>query len=109
MVKEILTGAGFVENVTFKETRFLRPPGVTYAIYLDAFDARGSDDQIMIEEHSTTIELYEYAPDPEAEKRVEEQLDLRAIPYTKQSRYWIQDEQLYQVIYDFDHIIKRRG
>ena len=34
MVKEILTAAGFVENKTFKETRFLRPPKETYAVFL---------------------------------------------------------------------------
>ena len=33
MVKNILTQAGFVEDETFKETRFIKPPKVTHAIF----------------------------------------------------------------------------
>lgn len=109
MVKKILTGAGFVENKTFKETRFLKPPRETYAIYLDSCETRGADNINLLDEHSITVELYEYTPDPEAEKRIEMQLDLFGTEYTKQARYWIQDEQLYQVIYEFDYIEKRRS
>ena len=108
MVHEILTGAGFVLNKTYKETRFLKPPRETYAIYLDEYDARGPDGKNLVEDHTVTIELYEYKPDPDAEKSIENQLDLAGLDYTKQARYWIQDEQLYQVIYDFEYIKKRR-
>lgn len=106
MVREILTSAGFVEGETFKETRFLSPPKSTYAIYLDSCVGRGADGINMIKEHSYTIELYSYTPDSEAEKRVENVFDKLGIEYDKENRYWIQDEQLYQVIYDFDFIEK---
>ena len=42
MVKQILTGAGFVENKTFKETRFLNPPKSTYAVYMDSYNRNNS-------------------------------------------------------------------
>lgn len=106
MVKQILTGAGFVEGKTFKETRFLKPPKETYAIYNDSFNRRGADGFNLIKDHDYTIELYSSKADPDAESRIEEQLDNRGLEYDKQERYWIQEEQLYQVVYDFNFIEK---
>lgn len=108
MVKQILSEAGFEEGKTFKETRFLKPPKSTYAIYLDSYISRGSDKSNMLKEHSYTIELYSQTPDPEAEYRIENVLDTMGLEYEKQDRYWIQEEQLYQVSYDFDYIEKLR-
>lgn len=106
MVKEILTEAGFVENKTFKETRFIKPPKTTYAIYLLDKARYGSDDANLITEHNDTIELYAYAPDPEAEERIEAVLDAKGIAFEKESRYWLQEEQLYQTIYTYSYIEK---
>lgn len=106
MVKEILTGAGFIENETFKETRFLKPPTVTYAVYMDAFTSRGADNLNLIKDHDYTIELYSYTPDKESESKIEQMLDEYGIEYDKQERYWIQEQQLYQVIYTFNFIEK---
>lgn len=106
MVDKILTGAGFILNKTYKEARFLKPPITTYAIYNDSYDRRGADDINLLTEHDITIELYEYEPDPDAEKRIELQLDFLGIEYTRQPRYWISEEQLYQVIYEFSYIQK---
>ena len=106
MIKKILTLAGFVEGKTFKETRFLKAPNTTYAIYLDSFTRRGADSLNLIKEHTYSIELYSYTPDPEAEERLEIILDSHVLEYEKQDRYWLQSEQLYQVIYTFDFIEK---
>lgn len=106
MVKEVLTGAGFVENETFKETRFLKPPKTTYAVYMDSFTRRGADGLNLIKEHDYTIELYSYAPDPEAEAKIEAILDKLGLEYDKDDRFWIQEEQLYQVVYTFSYIEK---
>ena len=106
MVKRILTGAGFVEGETFKETRFLSPPKTTYAVYEDSFTRRGADNLNLIKDHDYTIELYSYTPDPEAEARIEEILDSYGIEYDKSPRYWIESEQLYQVVYTFNFIEK---
>ena len=106
MVKTILTGAGFVENKTFRETRFLKPPKTTYAVYMDSFTRRGADGLNLIKDHDYAIELYSSAPDPEAEARIEKKLDELGLEYDKDDRYWIQDQQLYQVVYTFNYIEK---
>ncbi len=106
MVKKILTGAGFEEGKTFKETRFLRPPKGTYAIYLDSFTRRGADGLNLIKEHDYTIELYSDTPDPGAESRIEAMFDKYGIEFSKDDRYWIDEEQLYQVVYTFNFIEK---
>lgn len=106
MVKKVLTGAGFVEGKSFKETRFLKPPKTTYAVYMDSFTRRGADGLNLIKDHDYTIELYSYAPDPEAEARIEAMLDELGLEHDKDDRYWIQEEQLYQVVYTFRFIEK---
>jgi hypothetical protein len=107
MVKEILTAAGFVENKTFKETRFLQPPKKnTYAIYNRSVNRRGADNLNLLTDYSVSIELYEYAPDPSSEIAIEQQLDARNLFYQKSERYWIESEQLYQTVYDFDYTTK---
>ena len=106
MVKQVLTGAGFVEGKTFKETRFLKPPKETYAVYMDSFTSRGADNLNLIKDHDYTIELYSYTPDPESEAKIEAILDELGIEYDKDPRYWLQTEQLYQVIYTFNFIEK---
>ena len=106
MVKTILTGAGFVESKTFKETRFLKPPQTTYAVYMSSFVRRGGDNANLIKEHSYTIEVYSYKADPTAEDNIEKMFDTLGIEYDKSERYWLDTEQLYQVIYTIDVIEK---
>ena len=106
MVRKVLTDAGFIENETFRETRFVKSPRVTHAVFMDSFERRGADGLNLITDHDFTIELYSYVPDPEAEARVEKSLDSFGLEYTKDDRYWIQEEQLYQVVYTFNHIEK---
>ena len=107
MVNKILTGAGFVLDETYRETRLLSSPqDQTYAVYNDSVEVRGADNLNLIKEHDVTIEVYEYAPDRETEKKIEAQFNASAIAYVKQERYFIQEEQLYQVIYEFNYIEK---
>lgn len=106
MINDILTAAGFVEGETYKETRFISPPNTTFAIYNDSYTRRGADNFNAICEHDLTIELYEPRPDKDAEQRIETQLDKHNLEFDKQERYWIQEEQLYQVIYEFSYIAK---
>lgn len=102
MINEILTASG----VPFRETQFLRPPAKTYAVYMDDVTADGPDDANRIFTHDVTVELYEPKPDPDAEQAIEAELNSRGIKWTKQSRYWLQDVQRYQVIYEFSYIEK---
>lgn len=106
MVKKILTGAGFEEGKTFKETRFLKPPKSTYAIFLDSYSGGGADALNLITNHNYTIELYSYAPDPEAESKIESMLNSLGLEFDKTERYWLQEEQLYEVVYYFNHLEK---
>lgn len=107
MIKTILTQAGFIENVTFKETRFLYPPKEeTYCVYMDSMRGRGSDSYNYIKEHSYTIEVYQYLQDNLSEEKIERILDNLGLEYEKHERYWIEKEQLYQTIYEFDYIEK---
>ena len=106
MVKKILTLAGFVEGKTFKETRFLKPPKSTYAVYMDSVRGRGADNRNLLKEHSSTIELYSYKPDPKAETKISDILDELGIEYEKAERYWLDSEQLYEVVFTFNFIEK---
>lgn len=106
MVKKILTGAGFVEDETFKETRFLDPPDCTYAVYMDSYEGRGPDGLNLIKDHTYTIELYSTKADPTAEANIEEMLNAYGIEYEKSERYWLNSEQLFQVVFTFDFIEK---
>ena len=109
MVNRILQGAGFVLNQTYRETRFLKPPATTYAVFNDTRTVRGPDYRNALIEHEVNIELYEYAPDPTSEAAIEAQFDAEGQEYIKQNRYWINEAQLYQVIYEFTYITKKEG
>lgn len=109
MIKTILKAAGFVENETFRKARFLSPPPGNYAVYMDDIGGTdGPDGENSIKMHNYTVELYEPTPDDDIEQAIEDAIDAAGLRWTKQDRYWLQDEQLYQVIYEFTHIEKRR-
>ena len=104
MVNKILTAAG----VKYKRTRFLSPPADTYAVYMDDVDTDGPDGIPAIFTHNYTIEVYEPTPDDAKEAAIEAALNAAGVQWAKQDRYWLQDSQRYQVIYEFTHIEKRR-
>lgn len=104
MIDKILTAAG----VKYRRTRFLKPPAETYAVFLDDKTTDGPDGINAIITHDYTVELYEPAPDDAMEAAIEAALDAEGLRWTKQDRYWLQDAQRYQVIYEFTHIEKRR-
>ena len=103
MINEILTAAG----VPFRQSRFIKPPAGTYAIYMDDVSTDGPDGINRIFTHDITVEVYEPEPDDETEAAIEAALDLLGLRWTKQSRYWLREEQRYQVIYEFSYIIKK--
>lgn len=107
MVKKILTGAGLIEDETFTESHFRQPPKhSSYACYLDNVSRRGADNLNLVTEHNMTIELYEYFKDPELENEIEIMFDELGIEYDKEPRLWLEDEQLYQVLYHFKYFEK---
>lgn len=109
MVNSILQSAGFELGKTYKETRFISPPKETYVVYNEAIENRGPDNLNMITTHDVSFEMYQYKPDPQAEARIERELNVRGISFQKQPRYWISSEQLYQIIYEFLYTEKQGG
>jgi hypothetical protein len=73
---------------------------------MDSFTRRGGDGVNLIREHTYTIELYSSKADPTAEAKIEEMFDILGIEYDKSERYWLDTEQLYQVVYSFYSIEK---
>ena len=102
MINEILTAAG----VPFRRSRFPKPPAETYAVYTDDIDTDGPDGINRIFNHDITVEVYEPKPDDKAEEAIEAAINAQGLQWTKQDRYWLQDVQRYQVIYEFSYIIK---
>lgn len=105
MVEEILTAAG----IQGRGNRYAKPPAGTYAVWFDDIDTDGPDGMPpRIFTHNVTIELYETKKDDAAQAALEAQLSARGLRWSKQDRFWIKSEQMYQTIYDFTHTEKRR-
>lgn len=106
MIKDIFTVAG----ITARHNRFPTPPNGTYAVWTDDIETDGPDGMPpTIFKHDVTIELYEPRPDDSAESRLEGTMNAYGLHWTKQDRYWLQSEQLYQVVYEFTYVEKRRN
>lgn len=104
MVNDILAAAG----ITRRHSRHTQPPAETYAVYFDDKEADGADGLVLMYHHDVTIELYEPTPDDETEARLENELNARGLMWSKQDRFWLQDRQRYQVVYEFSFIQKIR-
>ena len=103
MIPEILTAAG----VKHRRNRFPSPPQGTYAIWMDDVTTDGPDGMAPgIFTHDCTIEVYETRPDDATEAAIEAAMSARGLHWSKQDRYWITQEQMYQVVYEFTYIEK---
>lgn len=105
MINSILTAAG----LPYRKTRFPKPPAETYAVYTDDISTDGPDGLNRIYTHDVTVEVYEPAPDDAIEAAIEAAINAQGLPWTKQDRFWLQDPQRYQVVYEFSFIDKRRA
>ena len=105
MVNDILTAAG----IKFRRGRFTGTKPATYAVYMEDIGTDGPDGHPWVLRHDITVELYENSPDDAAETALEDAITAAGLQWTKQDRYWIQSEQLYQVIYEFYYFTKRRA
>lgn len=106
MYEAILAAAG----INGRGTRFTKPPTGTYAVGFDDIDRTDGPDNMppCIFHHSVRIELYEPKKDPAAVNALEAELTTCGAQWTKQDRVWIPSEQMYQTIYEFTYIEKRR-
>ena len=102
-INQILQAAGFVENVTYTQTVFVKPPQRTFVVYVDDVDADGSGYTTDIFTHSVRLELYSpNRADPAAEKRLETTFRQYGIHYRKLGRTWLESERYYLTTYYFD-------
>lgn len=104
MVNKILTAA----RIQGRRGRFTPPLPDTYVVWSDNVTTDGPDGAPRILRHDVTLELYESKPNDKAEAAIEEAIAAEGLRYTKQDRYWIQSEQMYQVIYEITYYEKRR-
>ena len=91
----------------YRETKFKIPPKEDYCVWNDSKRVYGADKKNLIEEHNVSIELYEYSPNNDLEESIEARLDELGIAYDKQERYWLDDEKLFQIVYEFSYLTKR--
>ncbi len=110
MISEMLTAAG----VLHRRDRFLRMPEETHAVWFDDITADGVDRVTSSAglprtyTHDVRVEFYEPKPDDEKETAFEAELDAHALAWTKQDRYWLDDVQRYQVIYEYSYTSKTK-
>ena len=110
MIREILTAAG----VLHRRARFPKPPADTYAVYFDDVEVEAADRVApatraglpRIYHHDVRVEVYEPTPDDKTEAAIEAELDALGLPWAKEDRYWLQDVQRYQVLYEFSYTSK---
>ena len=94
----MLAGTG----IPFRRARFPAPPAGSYIVYTDDIRTDGPDGIPALLTHALTLELYEAVPDDAAEAAVETAIAARGLQWDKQDRYWLQDAQRYQVVYEFE-------
>lgn len=106
MIDTIMQAAGIAN----RRTRYPSPPDTAYAVYHDSVTTDGPDGINAIYTHDYTVELYTNDPEEAdtAETSMEQALNAAGVAWGKQDRYWLQTEQLYQTVYEFSHIEKRR-
>lgn len=97
MISEMLSGTG----IPFRRARFPAPPAGSYIVYTDDVSTDGPDGIPAVLIHDVTVEIYEAMLDDAAETAVEQAIAAAGCQWTKQDRYWLQDEQRYQVVYEF--------
>jgi predicted mannosyl-3-phosphoglycerate phosphatase (HAD superfamily) len=110
MTGKMLTAAGVLNQ----RGRFLRMPAETHAVWFDDVTVDSADRIASIPSvglprtytHDVTVEVYEPKPDDEKEAAFEAELDAHGLSWTKQDRYWLDDVQRYQVIYEYSYTTK---
>lgn len=81
-------------------------PALAHIVYFDDVEADGPDNLNMFFRHNVTVELYEPTREDSTYKAIEAELNTRGIRYSKMTRRWQSNLQLYQTIYDFSYIEK---
>lgn len=106
-IKEIITKETGIKS---REIRFLTPPGYPYIVFNDENYCHGSDDnKVLIINHTVSLELYtKTINQDESSDKVEKLiLDIFGTNYIRR-REWIESEEHYLTVYDFEFLEKKR-
>lgn len=87
------------------ETSFIKPPPLPYIVFTENKDVRGADNRNCISERTISIEFYSSVVDHTSEGEIEGLLNEKLIEYSK-DRIWIDTENMFETIYDFNLIEK---
>lgn len=94
-----------VAGMKAAEERFLKPPALPYLIFTEELNSGGADDKNCIADRRISIELYSDKINRDAETKIENLLNERAIEF-KRDRQWIDSEKFFQTVYDFNLVEK---
>lgn len=106
-LKDIITDE---TNIKSKEIRFLTPPGYPYIVFNDEQHCYGSDNKkSLIIKHTVSLELYtKTINQDESSDKVENLiLNILGTDYRRR-RDWIDSEEHYLTVYDFEFSDKKR-
>lgn len=103
LVDDILSAAG----VPYRKTRFTKPQTGDYIVYNDSITTDGGDRELLLYRHSISAELYTAKQSADAEELLENAFASYGVHFDKQEAIWLQEEQRYQVVYEFEYIEKR--
>jgi len=92
-------------GMSVAEERFLKPPALPYIVFLESRDVSGADYKNCIADRDISIELYSSKIDKVAENKIEVLLNEKSIAY-KKDHVWLDSENFFQTIYDFNLLEK---
>lgn len=87
-------------GIKVAEGCFLKPPALPYVIFNQEHQVSGADNKNCISDRDISVELYSDKINHEAEQKIEDLLNEKAIGY-KRDRTWIDSERFFQTVYDF--------
>jgi hypothetical protein len=87
------------------EERFLKPPPLPYIVFTENNDISGADDRNCIASRDISVELYALKVDHISENLIESLLNENAISF-KRDRTWLDNEMMFETVYDFNLIEK---
>lgn len=92
-------------HLKVSEERFIIPPPLPYLLFMEARDIGGADNRNCIASRDISIELYSSKVDHASEQLIENLLNEKAMSF-KMDRVWIDTEEMYETIYDFNFVEK---
>lgn len=90
-----------ITGMKVAEERFKSPPQLPYIIFTDDRDVGGADNKNCLVNRDISIELYSEKINKEAESKIEDLLNEKAIKF-KKNRTWIDSGKFFQTVYDFN-------